>query len=91
MTIRRLLLVIHGISGKDIIRGMIMGILMKNKGIRTTRKQKSIISNSYELMVIIDDLILAETDDDKKEKLRLIRKGVCKIVSFDMSGYTKEK
>ncbi len=68
-----------------------MGILMKNKGIRTTRKQKSIISNSYELMVIIDDLILAETDDDKKEKLRLIRKGVCKIVSFDMSGYTKEK
>ena len=41
---------------------------------RTTKKQKKLLSTKYKIIHMVDDLILLEQNEDKKEVLRILKK-----------------
>ncbi len=41
---------------------------------RITKKQKEKVCSKYRFLQIIDDLLYCETNDDKKEALRILKK-----------------
>ncbi len=55
------------------------------------RKKKALVKHGYEAMTIIEDLLWDEHDEDKIEKLKLLRKDVSKIVNINKQINAKEQ
>jgi hypothetical protein len=55
------------------------------------RKKMALVKHGYEAMTIIEDLLLDEQDENKIEKLRLLRRDVSKIVNINKQINAKEQ
>ena len=63
---------------------------MQKEKKKVTRKQKNKIKTGYEALMIIEDLLLEETDENTIEKLKLLRKDVSRLVNINKQIDAKE-
>ncbi len=63
---------------------------MQKEKKKVTRKQKNKIKTGYEALMIIEDLLFEEKDENTIEKLKLLRKDVCRLVNINKQIDAKE-
>ena len=57
---------------------------------KVTKKDKNLVKNGYEAIMIIEDLLLDATDENTIEKLKLLRKDVSRLVNINKQINAKE-
>ena len=57
---------------------------------KVTKKDKNLVKNGYEAIMIIEDLLLDATDENTIEKLKILRKDVRKLAYINKQINTKE-
>lgn len=64
---------------------------MNDQKPKVTRKHKKKVRVEYEILMIIEDLLLNEKEEDNKERLRMLRKDVIKLAYINKQIHPEEE